>query len=400
MSKAPVYVVNTGIISAIGLSSESNLDSLLHQKAGIGKSTHFHSHWSDEIPVGEVPLSNEALSGYLNLETTWPRTALLSGVAVKEVLSSQLPLFDGLRTGFLSANTVGGMDLSEAAYPLPQEKLSFQQAQPYRNHECGAITQLVADHFGLHYFKTTISTACSSSANSIMMATQMIRDGMLDCAIAGGADALCRFTLNGFNTLMILDREPCQPFDNNRRGLNLGEGAGYLLLVSEAVLDQYHLSPLAIVSGWANANDAYHQTASSPQGKGNALAMSGALAVAGLEPSAISYINLHGTGTANNDSSEAAAISQVFGDHVPAASSTKSYTGHTLGAAAGIEAVYSVMSINNKVIFPTLRWEQKMDEANFKPVASLQQGAELKHVLSNSFGFGGNCSSLIFSTPV
>jgi 3-oxoacyl-[acyl-carrier-protein] synthase-1 len=196
---------------------------------------------------------------------------------------------------------------------------------------------------------------------------------------------------------MILDKQPCQPFDNNRRGLNLGEGAGYLLLMSEKVMQQCSAKPTAIVSGYANANDAYHQTASSPDGIGNKLAMDNALKKAGLETRDIDYINLHGTGTANNDSSEGKAIDVLFDGKVPYASSTKAYTGHTLGAAGGVEAVFSTLAIQHGVVFPNMRWQTQMEDVGFKPATELIKGLDIKHVLSNSFGFGGNCSSLVFS---
>jgi 3-oxoacyl-[acyl-carrier-protein] synthase-1 len=132
----------------------------------------------------------------------------------------------------------------------------------------------------------------------------MIRQGLLDVAVAGGVDALTAFTLNGFNTLMILDQEPCRPFDQNRAGLNLGEGAGYVVLMSGKVLEATRATPLCRLSGWHNATDAYHQTASSPEGTGSFMAMTGALTKAGLQPADIDYINVHGTGTPNNDQSE------------------------------------------------------------------------------------------------
>jgi 3-oxoacyl-[acyl-carrier-protein] synthase-1 len=220
---------------------------------------------------------------------------------------------------------------------------------------------------------------------------------MLDIAVAGGADSLSKFTINGFNTLMILDRQACQPFDNNRRGLNLGEGAGYVVLMNEKAMNQCNARAICTVSGYANTNDAYHQTASSPDGIGNTLAMRQALGKAGLAPKDIDYINLHGTGTANNDSSEGKAISVVFGSNIPKASSTKAFTGHTLGASGGVEAVFSAVAIRDGIVFPNMRWQTQMEDVNWKPVTELQTGQDIKHVLSNSFGFGGNCSSLIFS---
>lgn len=391
------YIVNTGIITAIGNDTSTCFKSLLEEKSGIGKAEFLKTHWSGELPVAEIKMSNDDLAGITAADKKWPRTALLSAIAVQEAWEPYKSACHNLRIGFFSANTVGGMDLTETVYKDYKAGSVSVDFDSIRNHECGAVTQLVAKHVGFNGFVTTISTACSSSANSIMMASQMIRNGMLDIAIAGGADSLSRFTLNGFNTLMILDRQLCQPFDNNRRGLNLGEGAGYVLLMSRKAMEQCNAKPMAVVSGYANANDAYHQTASSPDGTGNKLAMGNALKQAGITPSDIDYINLHGTGTANNDSSEGKAIDALFEGRVPPASSTKAYTGHTLGAAGGVEAVFSVLSITHGVVFPNMRWETQMEDVGFKPATVLQQGLTINHVLSNSFGFGGNCSSLVFS---
>lgn len=389
------YVVNTGIITAIGNDTKANLNSLLNEQTGISKAEFLDTYWQNDFPVGEVKLPNDALASLINITGKWPRTALLSAIAVQEAWQPFAPIANGLRIGFLSANTVGGMDLSEQAYAqLKSGSIALEQ---FKNHECGAITQLVAQHFGFNHFVTTISTACSSSANSIMMAAQMIRNGMLDIAIAGGADSLSKFTLNGFNTLMILDKQPSQPFDNNRRGLNLGEGAGYVVLMSEMAMKHCKATAICSVSGYANANDAYHQTASSPEGKGNALAIKNALQKANLQPADIDYINLHGTGTANNDSSEGKAIENIFGNNIPSASSTKAYTGHTLGAAGGVEAVYAALSIKEGIVYPNLRLQQPMEDLSWAPTTQLQKNKNIQHVLSNSFGFGGNCSSLIFS---
>ncbi len=393
----PVFIVNTGIISAIGQDTEACYKSLANGITGVSKATILQTVWSDELPVAEIKQSNEALAAQTGIDPQSPRTALLSAIAVQEALQPFPKLTEQYPVGFFSANTVGGMDLTETFYKEFAADKAAGDVAAFAHHECGSVTILVKDFFNLNGFTTTISTACSSSANSIMMAAQMIKAGMLDVAIAGGADALCRFTLNGFNTLMILDKQPCQPFDQHRRGLNLGEGAGYLLLMSEKAVKETGAVPIAVVSGYANTNDAYHQTASSPEGIGNLMAMQGALSVAGLQPAAISYINLHGTGTANNDSSEGAAIDQLFDGNVPPASSTKGFTGHTLGAAAGIEAVFSTLAIRENVLFPNLRWATQMEDVSFKPVTTFQREAGVQHVLSNSFGFGGNCSSLIFS---
>jgi len=244
---------------------------------------------------------------------------------------------------------------------------------------------------------TTLSTACSSSANAIFYAARLIKNDVLDLAIAGGTDAITKFTLNGFNTLMILDKELCKPFDEHREGLNLGEGSGYVVLVSDKVAKTLSKIPYCKLSGYNNSNDAYHQTASSPDGTGSYLAMQGALKKSGLTPSDIDYINLHGTGTPNNDSAEGTAIKRLFDPVYPPMSSTKSYTGHTLGASGGIEAVFSVLAIKHGLIYPNLRFETRMEEVPFEPEKKFLKDQDIKHVMSNSFGFGGNCTSLIFS---
>jgi 3-oxoacyl-[acyl-carrier-protein] synthase I len=395
--RSPAFVVSTGVITAIGNNTEECKDSLINSRSGISKAEYLKTHWQNELPVGEVKASNTMLAQITGMAANLPRTALLSGIAVQEAWSPFIDKVAGLRTGFFSANTVGGMDISENFYKGFKESNDYGDIQEIIHHECGAITELVAQHFGITNFTTTISTACSSSANSIMMAAQMIEAGMLDVAIAGGADCLSKFTLNGFNTLMILDKQPCQPFDNNRRGLNLGEGAGYIVLMNEKAISQTEAVAVCVVNGYANANDAYHQTASSPEGIGNKLAMQQALKKAKLRPEDIDYINLHGTGTANNDSSEGKAISAIFDRNIPKASSTKGFTGHTLGGCGGVEAVFSTIAIKDGIVFPNLRWETQMEDINWSPVTEVMTNQNIRNVLSNSFGFGGNCSSLILT---
>ncbi|HET9052962.1 MAG TPA: beta-ketoacyl synthase N-terminal-like domain-containing protein, partial [Cyclobacteriaceae bacterium] len=238
--KSKAYIVHTGVITAIGMDTSSCKEALLQGRSGISHAEFLQTHWQDTLPVGEIKKSNEALAAFTGMKPELPRTALLSAIAVKECLQGFESVVKDARTGFFSANTVGGMDISERHYAAFITDKEQSAVLPFAYHECGAITELVRKHFSINGFSTTISTACSSSANSIMMAAQMIEEGRLDVAIAGGADCLSRFTLNGFNTLMILDKQPCQPFDNERRGLNLGEGAGYVLLMNEEAMKRYH----------------------------------------------------------------------------------------------------------------------------------------------------------------
>jgi 3-oxoacyl-(acyl-carrier-protein) synthase len=392
ISKA--YIAGSGIVSGIGNNMEEHLASFIAGKAGISAPEYLKTNHT--FPVGEIKMSNEALAKHIGISASLPRTALLSIMAAKEAWLPLAAKAKGLRIAFISANTVGGMDLTEHFYASFKDDKTAGDNDEIRYHECGAITELTTKALGLDCWSTTISTACSSSANSIMMGAKLIANGRYDIVIAGGADSLSRFTLNGFNSLMILDKELCRPFDQNRKGLNLGEGAAYLVLANELAIAQLEVNPIACVSGYANANDAHHQTASSPEGKGNQLAMNQAMQQAGILPSQIDYINLHGTGTQNNDDSEGAAVQAIFGNAVPAASSTKAFTGHTLGAAGSVEAVFSLLSIKEQICLPHLRLETPIENLNWKPVTTIK-AMKIDHVLSNSFGFGGNCSSLVIS---
>jgi 3-oxoacyl-[acyl-carrier-protein] synthase I len=392
-----VYVIGMGTLSAIGDDVASSLASLTQLRTGIGAIHRLATQYAPTLPAAEVAHSNETLAAKCNLSAHLTRTALLSMWAASEAVASTGIDLHPFRSGFISSNTVGGMDKTEDFFKEYLLDATQGHLRDAAHHDSGAATEIVAGALGITDVVSTISTACSSSANTIMYGARMIRAGMLDIAIAGGTDALSRFTLNGFKSLMILDDALCQPMDENRRGLNLGEGAGYIVLASEQIVELNGLNPIAILSGYANANDAYHQTASSAEGKGNYLAMQGALTLARLAPSDIDYINLHGTGTGNNDLSEGTAVMRLFGDRVPHTSSTKAYTGHTLAASGGIEAVYSLLAIREQMIFPNLRYETRMKELNFDPITTLMRDTPVRHVMSNSFGFGGNCSSLIFS---
>jgi 3-oxoacyl-[acyl-carrier-protein] synthase-1 len=393
-----VFVAGAGAITAIGNSVADCLAAFEQERAGMGHARYLETVHRQKIPVAEVKLGNNELAEMSGFSSGISRTALLSAVAAKEALDdTNIENMNGLRTGFISANTVGGMDKTEKFFSHFLSSTQKGKLRDVVNHECGSVTELVADKLGIRNYVSTISTACSSSANAIFFGARLIKNGILDVVVAGGADALTKFTLNGFNTLMILDEQYCKPFDENRKGLNLGEGAGYVVLVSDKVAEKLKVKPVCKLSGYCNRNDAYHQTASSPDGTGSYLAMKGALEKSGLQPGDIDYINLHGTGTQNNDLSEGIAIKRLFEPHYPKMSSTKSFTGHTLGASGGIEAVFSVLAIKHGIIYPNLRFTTQMAALPFAPETNFLKNVSVKHGLSNSFGFGGNCSSLIFS---
>ena len=230
-----------------------------------------------------------------------------------------------------------------------------------------------------------------------MMGARLIKSGRFNSILVGGTDPLANLNIYGFKSLGVYDSELCRPFDLNRKGLNLGEGAAYLLLQNDAGIELSKSKKICKLTGYGNTADAFHQTASSDEGTGASMSMKKALALANLSPHDIDYINAHGTGTPNNDASESAAIISVFKPNIPMFSSTKCYTGHTLAAAGAIEAVFSVLSIQNDCLFPTFNFKEATAEHQLKPITSAQSSVNVRNVLSNSFGFGGNCTSLIFS---
>ena len=395
-----VVVTGTGIISSIGNNIPETLLSLKSLKSGIGPISNLNTIHKDNIPAGEIKLSDDELVKLAGFNTSdyLTRTSSLGIIAAKEAFDSaglDSKSSKGIRTGIVSATTAGGMDKTEKYY---YDFLSNNKYSPYvYTYDCSDSTEKIAELFGITDLMSTISTACSSSANAIMFATRLIKNGIVDRVCAGGADALSKFTLNGFNTLKILDNRTCQPFDKNRKGLNIGEGAGYLILESEDIAIRNKSKILCEITGYANTNDAYHQTASSPNGFGAYLAMKQALSLNGILPEEINYINAHGTGTHNNDLTEGIAIEKIFGNNMPKVSSTKPFTGHTLAAAGAIEAIFSILAISNRMVFPNLNFEHKIDELSFAPEKNLIENIEVNHVLSNSFGFGGNNTSLILS---
>ncbi|MDR1846871.1 MAG: beta-ketoacyl-[acyl-carrier-protein] synthase family protein [Bacteroidales bacterium] len=394
MSQA--VISSMGMVSAIGNSCSDALKALKEGRSGI-EPLRFLQTAHCEFPVGEVKMSNEQMCSLLGIpqDAVTTRTSLMGMLAVKEALQEIDLQEKGKRIALISGTTVGGMDKSEQYY---LDFLSNDNRNAYiSTHDCGACSEMIADYFGIFTFVNSISTACSSAANAILLGAELIKSGRVDMVVAGGSECLTKFHLNGFNTLMILDKEPCRPFDASRAGLNLGEGAAYVVIESAESADKRGIEPLCVLKGYGNACDAYHQTASSPDGNGAFLAMKQALANAKLQPEDIDYINAHGTGTQNNDLSEGRAIERVFGDNIPPISSTKSFTGHTTSAAGGVEAVISILALRENFIPLNLNFSKSMPELSFTPSVDMETKKPLTNILSNSFGFGGNDTSLIFS---
>lgn len=385
-----ISITGLGIICAIGNDAQSVLDSLRKGESGISTMRYLKSRHKD-LPVGEVKLSNEEMKQVLGVDPsrTISRTSLMGAIAIRQALDSAgISDITGKRVALISGTTVGGMDISELHF----EQMLYDKSLNYllQGNECGRSTEEMAELLNLQGIEVcTISTACSSALNSIILGSEMLKRDEVDIVIAGGSEALSRFHLNGFNTLMILDKERCRPFDATRAGLNLGEGAAFV------VLERDREDAMAYVAGYGNRCDAYHQTASSDDGEGAYLAMRDALDMAGLEAADIAYINAHGTGTPNNDVSESQGIKRIFGDNIPEVSSTKSFTGHTTSASGSIESVICILAMQNNFTPSNLGWQNQETDA-ITPTLG-RNGVLLENVICNSFGFGGNDSSLILS---
>jgi len=390
-----IVVTGIGIISAIGHSAESNRLSLQKGFCGVTSIELFPTRYAALLPFGEIKLSNETLKDQLKVTNkSVTRTSLLAQHAFEQAIkdsalsNAEIISHD---TAFINGNTVGGMCLTDELYQDANRKSTNS---PFvTSYDLGSVTLYLQELYGIRGICNTINTACSSSANAIMYGARLIKQGKAKRAIVGGVDSLAKFTINGFNALHILSAEKCKPFDQNRSGLNLGEAAAFLILEREE--DSTDKKIYASLSGYANTNDAYHASSLSDTGEGPYEAMAEALRVANLQASDISFINAHGTGTENNDLVESIAMKRLF-QSIPPFASSKSNTGHTLGAAGAIEAVYSILSIQHQELYPSLHFQTPIDETGFTPLQSFQKNP-VKHVMSNSFGFAGNCSSLIFS---
>jgi 3-oxoacyl-(acyl-carrier-protein) synthase len=393
-----VLVTGMGMVSAIGSSVRENHLSLRAARPGIGRAAYFESQYASSLPFGEVKISNVDLKEQLGLQDSpgYTRTCLLADKAFSEATADAgltLKELASLDTALISASTVGGMCLTDQLYKDANHK---SEGSEYLDaYGCSAHTLKLIKRYGIRGFTDTINTACSSSANAIMLGARLIRSGKVRRAIVGGADSLAKYTVNGFNALKILSQSPCKPFDVSRDGLNLGEGAAYLVLEAEETVHGKRI--YAEVAGYGNANDAHHPSAMSDEATGAIRSMQEAINAAGLDPRQIGYINAHGTGTPNNDQVELFGMQQLF-KKIPPYSSTKAFTGHTLGAAGAVEAIYSILSIVNGELFPNLNIQEPIALGDQSPVLNWTADQQVRQVLSNSFGFGGNCTSLVFGS--
>jgi 3-oxoacyl-[acyl-carrier-protein] synthase II len=384
-----VAVTGIGVVSALGPDAKSFAAGLRAGRSGIAPLTlfdpaGFRARLAAQAPEPTPPLLPEQLA-----TASRPDRFGLQA-AFEAVAHAGLDAADLDRAALVFGTGTGGLPTTEEYV-----RAAGGPAELLVPHQPASVTDLVARHLGIHGPRSTIMTACSSSATAIGWASDRIRLGHVDVALAGGAEGLTRLTYAGFGCLRATapGDEPCRPFDAERKGLTLGEGAAVLVLEELERARARGATVLAIVAGWGITADAHHMTAPHPEGEGAARAMRMALEDAGLRPEQIGYVNAHGTGTPHNDAAETLALKSVLGARAAAVpvSSIKSMVGHTLGAAGAIEAVASVLTLAEGFVPPTvhLRTPDPTFGLDYVP-GSTARPLAVEALLSNSFAFGGN----------
>jgi len=321
---------------------------------------------------------------------------LALGAALEAIDDAGLADADRGETALVTGAVGGGMLEAEEWYWARARGEAPPPGAALRAILPGSHAETLGHRLGLGGPRHTVVTACSSGSVALAEAAELIADGVVDVAVAGGVDAMTRMCFMGFNTLKLLDPEPCRPFDKDRRGMSIGEGAAFVVLEAVERARARGARIYAELAGHGMTTDAFHVTAPEPEGEGMARAMRAALAAAGVTAGAVGYINAHGTATPQNDRIEARAIAQVFGEGRVLVSSTKSMIGHTMAAAGGLEAVATVLTLTQELIPPTATLVTPDPEVTFDCVPRVAREAAVECAISNSFGFGGQNVTLLF----
>jgi 3-oxoacyl-[acyl-carrier-protein] synthase II len=392
MNPHDVWITGIGIVSALGAGAETHLDAIKHSRTGLAPHPFFEDKYKSEFICGMVP--HDALP-YSIEESTAARANLLLDIACREALG-QAGARDGCGADIVIGTTAGNFHGATLYY---QQKRSGQTPDTglVSGFLPGAPADYIAEKNRITGRRTTLSSACASGASAIGHAFRAIRNGHASMICAGGVEALCPFIVAGFNSLRLLSKKPCRPFDAARDGFNPGEGAAMMVLESAESATARGAQPLAVVKGFGEALEAFHHTRSNPDGSGIAAAMTKAISQASCETSAVDHVHLHGTATVFNDLSEYNGMKTVFGGRcgqVPVCS-TKSMTGHTLGAAGAIAAVFAVLSLRHGIVPATLFHETLDPQFKDFFIVTSPLAKELKCVATTSLGFGGEVASLL-----
>jgi 3-oxoacyl-[acyl-carrier-protein] synthase II len=397
-----LWVTGVGLVTALGAGVEATWSGLVRGKRAIRNATLFDTSGQR---VGLVAQATDVVvpDSPLELFGQWSRTSALASSAAREAIRGADLDVRRARVGLVIGGTTGGMfeteELLARLHGSPEVRGPVGEM---RCHPLMATGDRLDETLGPFVRVRCLSSACSSGANALVVAAGWLLSGEVDAVVAGGSDGLCRLTLSGFNSLAVIDPEPCRPFDRRRRGTNLGEGSGFLILETADRARRRGAKPVAELAGWALGSEAHHITNPAPDASVVASLIARALARAGLSASDVDYVNAHATGTPASDVTEAAALNRALGSEarrIPV-SSSKAQIGHTLGAAGAIEAVIAALVVQRKIIVPTAGLEQPDPACDLVHVPHV--GVEVprvRAVLSNAFGFGGMDTVLVLCDP-
>lgn len=391
-----IVVTGVGVVSPYGIGLDSLQAGMLSGKCCLTPAKDVYPGFAGTTAPVSVPLPAEESN------SRYSRTDRLAVVAARDAVTDfdcESAVFR--ESGVVMASTVAG--LTEIDPGIAQDPAAWYRRgglMRAASYPVAHVADAVGEHLGIRGPRCAVSVACASGAMAIALAANMLLDGAAPMIFAGGSDALCPFTLSGFSSLQALDPSPCRPFDQNRKGLNLGEGAAVLVLETLAGATARNATVLAVLRGWAMTNDAFHPTAPQQQGSGLAECMRLAMEMAEVSRDEIGYVNAHGTGTPLNDIAEASAYETAFRGRsrpIPV-SSTKSYFGHCLGAAGALEAAIMITAIRSGALFPTLRLTDPIESPGVDWLRGEVRRQTLLLAMSVSAGFGGSNTALIFGS--
>src|SRR3989304_3848257 len=394
MKTSFAFITGLGCICAAVISLKAIMPVLYTGKRNPSAPSNFRADIDKTSPVFEIAWSLPAAPSANNAS----RTSLLALAAAMEALEHahlDNMILKKKRVGVVIGTTVGCTLNNEPFYRAYRDKKN-PEVSPIKRFLINNTALYVAGFYNCSGPAVTIANACSSGTDAVGLAKSWIENDICDIVIAGGADELCRTTYLGFTSLLITSQEPCRPFDRNRKGLNLGEGAGIVIVESKTSAEDRGIPVLAYVKGYGSSGDAHHPTAPHPEGSGLHRAIDIALKDAGSNVNEIAFINAHGTSTLDNDKVEGKVIADMFPDSVPVVS-TKAYPGHTLGADGGIEAVFTIKALIDRQVPATAGFEEYDQGCAITPTTK-NTPISGRTAISNSLAFGGNNSVLVIGT--
>lgn len=398
--RSPLYLPHFTATTCLGPGKAALREALVTRRSGLAPCDFDGTPlatWTGTVPGVDDVVLPPSLAAYDCRNNRLAQLALEQDGFAQGVREAASRLGAG-RIGVFLGTSTSGIYETEVAYRHRDPGTGALPASlDYRgSHNPYSVTDFVRAALGLQGPAMSVSSACSSSGKVFASAWRMIDAGLIDAAVVGGVDSLCLTTLYGFGSLGVLSKDPCRPFDAQRSGISIGEGAAFALLERAAVPPA---SGAIVLRGVGESSDAHHMSSPHPEGLGAKMAMAQAMAMAGVEPAALGYVNLHGTATPANDAAEGKAVAALFGEGGIACSSTKGATGHTLGAAGGIEAVIAALALQDGMAWAGVNLLQ-LDADIPVDYLSDNRAIAMDLVLSNSFGFGGtNCSVLLGRAP-